>query len=324
MAAKPTVFVGSSKDHIDIAYAVQDELEHDAVVVVRDQAFDLGSGTLENLEKQLDDAHFAILILAPDDITVSRGRTMSAPRDNVLFELGLFIGRLGRDRAYYLYDSSMEIKLPTDLAGITGASYTPPPHPTPRNWRSAVDPASKKIRHRLTELQAWRKLDRETQAGFTRHQAFRESLQGAWWEFLLNAERPVVSYLTIEADSATSTVRLRGEAFGSDAAQAVTVWESIGSILHVPDRRLYYTWKGYFNANPNEPYEGFEEVVFDGNLTRGTGTYFHINVTKLEATTREAVRMERCSDDEITTMESRDDAAKHTLIAKKLNLMPRT
>jgi hypothetical protein len=293
MAARPSVFVGSSSEHIEIANTVQELLSRDAEVTVWEHAFDLGAGTLESLEKDLDRHDFAVLILAPDDVAISRNVEMDAPRDNVLFELGLFIGRLGRDRAYYLFDSEIKVKLPSDLAGITGASYT-----RGRDWRAALGPACNQIRRRLTELGPRSKLDAATAQLYAQHQAFRERLRGSWWEYLLSAEPPTVSFVTIEPDPTTSTVRLRGNGYTADG-QLYAVWESIGSILHIAEERVCYTWKGWFVDRPGEPYEGF-------------------NVARLATTMKHSIRMLRSAADEIETMESGDQTGMRALIARKL------
>jgi hypothetical protein len=68
---------------------------------------------------------FAALVITPDDMTKSRGRKQQAPRDNVLLELGLCIGVLGRERTMVVYDRSADIKIPSDLAGVTLAGYQP-------------------------------------------------------------------------------------------------------------------------------------------------------------------------------------------------------
>lgn len=81
---------------------------------------------LEALTKAIENIDFAILILTPDDVTESRGTEQSSPRDNVVFELGLFIGHLGRRRCVFVYDESSPIKLPSDLLGIAGAPFAKP------------------------------------------------------------------------------------------------------------------------------------------------------------------------------------------------------
>ena len=49
---------------------------------------------MESLERELDQSDFAIAIAQPDDLTESRGEAKPTPRDNVIFELGFFMGRL--------------------------------------------------------------------------------------------------------------------------------------------------------------------------------------------------------------------------------------
>jgi hypothetical protein len=83
----------------------------------------LSEGTLESLVGAVEQFDFAILVLTPDDLVSSESQTTAAPRDNVLFELGLFMGRLGRDRTFIVYDRTDQIKLPSDLAGVTAATF---------------------------------------------------------------------------------------------------------------------------------------------------------------------------------------------------------
>jgi hypothetical protein len=68
---------------------------------------------------------FAVLVLTADDLIVRRGVEAPAVRDNVLFELGLFVGGIGRDRTFMMFDRTNPPQLPTDLAGITAATYAP-------------------------------------------------------------------------------------------------------------------------------------------------------------------------------------------------------
>jgi predicted nucleotide-binding protein len=57
------------------------------------------------------------------DLTTSRDEHKPSPRDNVLLELGLFLGRLGRQQTFIVYDRSANLKLPSDLAGVTLADF---------------------------------------------------------------------------------------------------------------------------------------------------------------------------------------------------------
>lgn len=123
---RPSLFVGSSAEGLRIAKALQVLLDHACEVTIWSQGvFGLSQGSLESLVAALDDFDFAVLVLTPDDLVHSREVTSPAPRDNVLFELGLFMGALGRQRTFLLYDRSSSIKLPTDLAGVTAATFEP-------------------------------------------------------------------------------------------------------------------------------------------------------------------------------------------------------
>jgi hypothetical protein len=63
------------------------------------------------------------MVLGPDDLVASRDVTKSAPRDNVVFELGLFMGALGPERTYMVLPAGADLKLPSDVAGITYLPY---------------------------------------------------------------------------------------------------------------------------------------------------------------------------------------------------------
>tara|TARA_R110002049_G_scaffold277666_1_gene456232 strand:+ start:100 stop:1062 length:963 start_codon:yes stop_codon:yes gene_type:complete len=121
---RPSVFIGSSAEGLEIAEAIQLNLDYACQVTIWHQGvFGLGQGTLESLVERLSDFDFAVLVLTPDDVTLSRESLEQSPRDNVLLELGLFIGALGRDRSFIVYDREKDLKLPSDLAGVTPATY---------------------------------------------------------------------------------------------------------------------------------------------------------------------------------------------------------
>ena len=80
---------------------------------------------IEDLEAQVKAADFALLVAGMDDEVTSRGIVSGAPRDNVIFELGLFMGALSRQRTFILTPKGTSIKLPTDLLGITHLRFDP-------------------------------------------------------------------------------------------------------------------------------------------------------------------------------------------------------
>jgi hypothetical protein len=147
---RPAVFVGSSTEGLRIAKAIQVLLDPTCEVTVWSQGvFGLSQGTLESLVLSLDKFDFAVLILTPDDLVTSKNEKMQAPRDNVLFELGLFIGGLGRDRTFLVYDRTAQLKLPSDLAGVTAATFEP--HSS-GNLASALGAAATKVESVIERL----------------------------------------------------------------------------------------------------------------------------------------------------------------------------
>ena len=119
---KPSVFIGSSSEGLDAARAVELQLNRDCEVRLwPHDVFQLGQSCLESLVNELERVEFAVLIITPDDTRNKRGNEAKIPRDNVVFEMGLFMGRLGRQRAFAIADGAAI--LPTDLEGINVARY---------------------------------------------------------------------------------------------------------------------------------------------------------------------------------------------------------
>jgi hypothetical protein len=121
---KPNVFIGSSSEGRPIAEAVFTYLsERSNPKIWTHQIFLPGRYALEVLESELRTSHFAVLVASPDDELVKRGLSMSAMRDNILLEFGLFSGVLGRKRTFFICPSAPKISLPSDLLGIIYATY---------------------------------------------------------------------------------------------------------------------------------------------------------------------------------------------------------
>ena len=120
---RPRVFIGSSSERLDVARNLHVALEQavKCEATVWDQnVFTPSEYALESLTKAAREADFAILIAAPDDLTESRGERGASPRDNVILELGLFIGILGVRRVLILCpEVESGVRLPSDLFGLT-------------------------------------------------------------------------------------------------------------------------------------------------------------------------------------------------------------
>ena len=122
----PRLFIISSSEAKSIAHGVRQELEHDVFSTVWDDGvFFAGGYPLEVLEGQVAESDFAVAIAEADDITESRGAKARTVRDNVLFELGLFMGKLTRHRAILVHPRIKDLRLPSDLHGLTLISYEP-------------------------------------------------------------------------------------------------------------------------------------------------------------------------------------------------------
>ncbi len=124
--SKPIMFVGSSNEDKELIDAVGLNLK--GQVTVRSWAtstWPLSRSTLDGLEEHLEEADFAAFILSATDVAMIRGHEEAIPRDNVLFELGMSFGRLGRDRTFILVPDrkDKEIRILSDLLGITTISF---------------------------------------------------------------------------------------------------------------------------------------------------------------------------------------------------------
>jgi len=146
---KPKLFIGSSQKNQRVAGILGEGLEESAQVRVWNEGvFGLNQGFLETLLKQLEEYDFAVFVLASDDLTSSGDESRPSPRDNVLFESGLFMGVLGRDRVFLVYDDAVRLKIPSDLAGVTLASYDG--SRMAQEPEAAVRAASRKINDAVT------------------------------------------------------------------------------------------------------------------------------------------------------------------------------
>lgn len=142
----PRVFVACSAEAIPLARAIQAEFDQDDILVEwwGQTTFTPSSFVVEDLERMAAQVDFAIMILRADDETLSRGETWPSPRDNVVFELGLFMGVLGRKRVFIVKPRGLALKVPSDLLGLIPLDYDPAK--AVANARAALGPACDQIR----------------------------------------------------------------------------------------------------------------------------------------------------------------------------------
>jgi predicted nucleotide-binding protein len=148
---KSKLFIGSSSEGIKYANALQRNLARKVHARIWTQGiFRAGNYTLEDLLDALSQHDFAAFIFLPEDIAVIRGVQEPAVRDNLIFELGLFIGRIGRKRAFFIKPQGAELHLPSDLKGINASEFDV----EDENLIAGMGPAASEIAELIAEATA--------------------------------------------------------------------------------------------------------------------------------------------------------------------------
>jgi predicted nucleotide-binding protein len=121
----PVLFIGWAAENVKIAEEIQLKLKfaNINVQIWTDGVFGPSGIPIEDLLNTVDNSDFAAFLLEPNDVVTSRGNESDAPRDNTIFELGLFMGKLHRERTFLIKEHNAQIKIPTDLLGITPITY---------------------------------------------------------------------------------------------------------------------------------------------------------------------------------------------------------
>lgn len=197
---KPRIFVGSASEGRAIVDALESDLREFATIERWDvDTFRPGHFTLEELTRVLGQVDFAIFVLGRDDVVETRGLVTPSPRDNVIFEAGLFIAVLGRERVFLVVDKS-GTKIPTDWAGL---GYTVFDNSEDRP-RDKVYETVRKIRQVLDKWQPLKSL------------GSLAPILGHWWQFVVNVEAGAVLSLMEISATEDRTPMLRGTAWSSD------------------------------------------------------------------------------------------------------------
>ena len=149
---KPRVFIGSSSEGLEVADALQELLEplSEATVWTQD-VFKPSRTTIESLALAVRKYDFAVLVMSPDDLVRKRSHEAPTPRDNVVFELGMFTGALGRDRAFFVHCRTAPPELPSDLLGIEALTYS---ERTDGNLKAALGPVASRLKRAFRDSPA--------------------------------------------------------------------------------------------------------------------------------------------------------------------------
>ncbi len=123
---RPNLFIGSSSEGHDFDVEIRAQLECFPIEIIHwSQIFPSGIFSLEALLNILPKIEAALFISTPDDETKYRGKIKPQPRDNIIFEFGLFMGKLGRKHvSMVLVEKNGQFpKLPSDLKGLNHIYY---------------------------------------------------------------------------------------------------------------------------------------------------------------------------------------------------------
>src|SRR4051812_1306715 len=242
---KPRIFLGSSGQQERLLQALTRGLQDVADVDPWTTVFNPGVSTLDRLVELTREVDFAAFVFAQDDWTTQEASPdapsgQASPRDNVVFEAGLFGGSLGIRRTFILHADGA--KLPTDLLGLTSIRYDPDTTP------AIVRQVNQKLRKAI-----------EAEGRISR-------LEGDWWQLSLTArpelEPSPASLLTIARDRAAA-LEVAGRSWQADGTLSARYW-SEASKERVGPAGIFYFWKGERPRHPNAPQlEGTGEIKLE-------------------------------------------------------------
>lgn len=248
---KPRIFLGSSGQQEKLLEALTRGLQDIADVDPWTTVFNPGISTIDRLVELTHEVDFAAFVFAQDDWT-ARGPAPdtasgeASPRDNVVYEAGLFGGALGIRRTFILHADGA--KLPTDLLGLTAVRYEP--NPTPAAMRQINDKLRKAI---------------EAEGRISR-------IEGDWWQLSLTArterEPSAVSLLTIGRGRG-GALEVAGRSWQQDGTSSARYW-SEASKERTDPAGIFYFWNGERPLDPNAPQiEGTGEIKLEGENRAG-------------------------------------------------------
>jgi hypothetical protein len=298
--SKPVVFFGSSVEGLPILDELRSGLAHVAYHRSWDRSFPPGSQTLDALRQAAQESDFAVFLFGPDDWTESRSVAQQAPRDNVVFEAGLFGGLLGFDRVFIVHEKN--VKRPSDLDGFTCIKY------------DRSDEARYQVEHALPEI-------RKVIASKGRRAG---PLDGVWWQFHVGArpkvEKSSLAIMRIES-APGDLVRLAGKAWTEDG-EPIARFKSLAVSVKRDPPGVFYYWEGEWPEAEGTPrLHGRGEITLK-DLGRGSGWYTAESDAEGYATERFVCEYVRGTTEDLTTVDGPDREERSRLIQRKLSERP--
>src|SRR5437016_37535 len=295
---KPRIFLGSSGKQRKLFQALTRGLEDVAHVEPWTTSFNPGTTTLERLLELTHEVDFAAFVFARDDWTTnsppasdSTASGQGSPRDNVVFEAGLFGGVLGMRRTFILHVSGA--KLPSDLLGLTCVRY---------GEATEMRVVSQKLRKAI-----------ETEGRVTR-------IEGLWWQFSLtersSREPSAVSLLRISRGR-DGALDLNGRSWQEDGTLSARYWSEAAKERKDPPGVFYY-WKGERPRHPNAPQlDGTGEIRIE-SADRAAGYFTTHSDTHPKVNVRTSGVYVRADPEDMGVMDGRDDRQRAQLIVERL------
>src|SRR3954453_1195882 len=236
---KPRIFLGSSGEQAKLLQAITRGLEDVADVGPWMTTLNPGRATLDRLVELSQEGDFAAFVFAQDDWTTTDASQsgQASPRDNVVFEAGLFGGALGIRRTFILHAN--DSKLPTHLLGL------PPVRYGPAASAAEVRSINQKLRKAI-----------ETEGR-------RSPVEGLWWQLSLtmrSEEEPSAVGLLRISRGRRGGLTVNGRAWQEDGTLSARYWSEAAKERRDPAGTLYF-WNGERPRHPNAPQlEGTGEI----------------------------------------------------------------
>ena len=298
---KPRIFIGSSGKQEKLLQALTLGLEDVAHVEPWTTSFTPGTTTLERLLELAHQVDFAAFVFARDDWTSTSlpesqapESGQASPRDNVVFEAGLFGGVLGMRRTFILHANGS--KLPSDLLGLTCVRFDEALAP------AEMGAVNQKLRQAI-----------EGEGRIAR-------IEGLWWQYSLTArslkEPSAVSLLRISRDR-DGALEVVGRSWQENGSLSARYWSEAVKEKKESSGILYY-WKGERPMDPDAPQlEGTGEIRME-SPDRASGYWTTRAEKGPKVNARTAGVYWRAHPDDITILDGDDDRRRADLIAERL------